>query len=419
MERTGITIQGQRETAREALAEALAETPGGSAITSLYLHIPFCFHKCHYCDFYSFVDSQDRFPVFVDRLLEELRVIAPAAGPLTTVFFGGGTPTLLPAPLWDRLLTGMWSLFERGPGLEVSVECNPETATAELMGVLAAGGVNRISVGAQTFNREHLKALERWHDPDNVQKALGLALDAGIRRRSLDLIFGIPGQTLEEWDADLRTALAIPQMAHLSCYALTYEPGTAMTKRLELGRVTPIDEGVEAEMFEHTARVLGGAGFERYEVSNFAVPGEECRHNLAYWRQEPWLAAGPSASGHALASGGGSWRWKNVPRLTDWMVGVERTGWSPVVDLERPEPRRLLAERLMTGLRLREGVDGVARLGEAAALGCDVALRARVDRAVSAGELVERDGRWMLTSEGLLRADAVCWSLMEAASAEG
>ncbi len=342
-------------------AVASLRARGVLPVRSLYIHVPFCVHKCHYCDFYSLVDTRDRQEPFVHRLIQELTALAPLTGarPLGTIFVGGGTPTLLRPDLWERLLDALGRLFDLGAiragAGEFTVECNPETASAELFSLLRGAGVNRLSMGAQSFEPRHLATLERWHDPASVERAVGLAREAGLERLSIDLIFGIPGQTRDEWERDLARALALG-LGHLSCYALTYEPNTAMTARLKRGEFAPCDEDLEADMYEAAVARCRGAGLERYEVSNFAAPGHECRHNLAYWRQESWLAAGPSASAHLLDPEGGSWRWKNAPRLDDYLRHDDRAH-PPVVDLEPPDPRRLVGERIMMGLRLREGVD--------------------------------------------------------------
>lgn len=335
---------------------------------------------------------------------------------------------MLATGLWERVLERLASLFDlswmgkprdmdavaRG---EFTVECNPESATPALMRTLAAGGVNRVSVGAQSFVPRHLKTLERTHDPANVVRALDAARQAGIARVSADLIFGIPGQTLAEWESDLRTALALGT-THLSCYALTYEPNTPMTARLRRGEFAATDEDLETEMFSHTVEALREAGLARYEVSNFARPGHESLHNLAYWRQEQWLAAGPSASGHAwagmgLRSGKGSWRWKNVPRLGDYLASG---GFSPVVDVEAPDPARLVRERIMMGLRLAEGIDSAAVIADAEACVPGAASRlAAIARKFEERGLIEgRAERWALTDEGFLIADYVAQELMGA-----
>jgi oxygen-independent coproporphyrinogen-3 oxidase len=300
---------------------------------------------------------------------------------------------------------------------EFTVECNPESATPELMRTLETGGVNRVSVGAQSFVPRHLATLERTHNPANVERAIDAARGAGIARTSVDLIFGIPGQTLEEWEGDVRTALALGT-THVSCYALTYEANTPMTARLKRGEFAATDEDVEATMFERTVEMMRGAGLARYEVSNFARPGHESMHNLAYWRQEQWLAAGPSASGHtwagmSLRSGLGSWRWKNVGRLGDYLA---RPGRSPVVDVEAPDAGRLVRERIMMGLRIAEGIDGAAILADAEACtpGSHGKLELLARRFAEEGLLKTSGGRWTLTDAGFLVADFVAAELMAA-----
>jgi oxygen-independent coproporphyrinogen-3 oxidase len=371
---------------------------GNAAARGLYIHVPFCFHKCHYCDFYSFVDREGQSGAYLAQLERDIDWLrSRMAGPLDTVFVGGGTPTLLSA----SELTRLTELIRRVPlrdDVEWTLEANPETIDAEKASVLAAAGVNRISIGAQSFNPRHLKTLERWHDPANVVRAAGFVRDAGIANFNLDLIFGIPGQTIDEWRADLDAALAIgPE--HLSCYGLTYEPNTAMTKRLLKGDFEPCEDEVEAEMYDATRAVLADAGFAQYEISNFARAGRECRHNLVYWRNEPWWAIGPSASGFVAGH-----RFKVVPRLGDWLGrGIDDS--QPVVDVEPPDERRHVSEALMLGLRLMEGID--ARL-ERRAVELEPARAAVFARAIADG-LLERTGAGSLrfTHRGAMLANEV------------
>jgi oxygen-independent coproporphyrinogen III oxidase len=409
---TAIPVLGQRRlSAGIALREA--KRLGAAPVRSLYIHVPFCFHKCHYCDFYSIVDTRDRQEPFVDRLGRELAALAPWAdgAPLETIFVGGGTPSLLRVELWARLLRALGDRFDLSrmgsAGGEFTVECNPETVTPELMATLAGGGVNRVSVGAQSFDARHLKTLERWHDPANVARALEVARRAGIMRQSVDLIFGIPGQTLEDWARDLERALSLGT-SHLSCYNLTYEMGTAMTARLKRGEFRRAKEDLEVEMYGLTLARLRGAGMERYEVSNYARPGEEARHNLAYWLQEQWLAAGPAAAAHV-----GGHRWKNVPRLDDYL-GFEDEGFAPIVDHEPPDARRALVERIMTGLRIAEGLE-VAEVSRAvkALDGSWDRLEASAQHHVSRGHMTESAGRWRLTDAGFLIADGIVLDLVQ------
>ncbi len=414
-ERIALTVSGQEQTAAGVL------DVGGELARSLYVHVPFCFHKCHYCDFYSVVDSGDRQGEFTDRLIEELRFVSRFAAPLETVFVGGGTPTLLGVAHWRRLLVALGECFDcslilSGDG-EFTVECNPETASAELMDALVAGGVNRVSVGAQSFDERHLKTLERWHDPASVGRALGICAAAGIGRRSLDLIYAIPGQTLGEWEEDLEIALSVDSgLEHMSCYALTYEAGTAMTARFERGEFESAPEELEAAMYRRTVERLGEAGLARYEVSNFARgDAGRSRHNLAYWRNASWLAAGPAAAGHVRAGASGGWRWKNVPNVRVWMAGVAASGGaSPVIDVEGPDRARALCERIMMGIRIDEGLEFEGFLEEAGRLGVGAAMAAAVEEQVGLGLVVVEGGRVRLTDEGFLFADGVAGALMGA-----
>lgn len=414
-----------RQRAPSLLAEGLRlarEAHPGP--TGLYLHVPFCVHKCHYCDFYSIVDTRDRQAAFVARLERELATLRAGLGPihLSTVFVGGGTPTLLRTDLWRQVLDaldehmGLAQARER-PGFEWTIECNPETAGAELFEVLASRGVNRLSFGAQSFNHVHLKTLERWHDPASVPRAIGLARAAGIDRLSLDLIFAIPGQTLGEALDDIERALDLG-VTHVSAYALTFEPGTAMTARLARGEFPRADEDLEADMYEAIVARLGSAGLRRYEVSNFAAPGHQCAHNLGYWRMDGWLAAGPSASGHLHVRPDASFRWKNVPRLESYLEGeaTETGGLAPIVEFEAPDPRRLVVEELMGGIRLAEGLDA-ARMcarAEAARPRSAERLAEAADQLRARSWLDGRSDRWALTDAGFLFADAAARALIAA-----
>jgi oxygen-independent coproporphyrinogen III oxidase len=404
---TALPVIRQRQLSAGAVF--LQVDPARQPSRSLYIHVPFCFHKCHYCDFYSIVDTRDRQEAFTERLCRELAALAPWAGglPLRTIFVGGGTPTLLRLDLWKRLLEILHRHFdlagEEGRPPEFTVECNPETATPDLMACLQSGGVNRISLGAQSFNPVHLKTLERWHDPQNVGRAIEMARAAGISRQSLDLIFAIPGQTLNEWQSDLEQAMALGT-THLSCYSLTYEPNTAMTKRLGRGEFVPIDENLEADMYELTLSLLRSRGLDRYEVSNYALPGDEARHNLAYWRHEPWLAAGPSASAHVAGH-----RWKNTPRLDDYLT-IDDRGFAPIIDLELPDAPRAAREQIMTGLRISEGLEISAILPRAD----EPMLRRRTLRWIESGHLIESGRFWRLSDAGFLIADSIAADLMGA-----
>lgn len=379
---------------------------GGEAarFRGAYVHVPFCFHKCHYCDFYSFVETRGREGAYVDRLLEEAGAWSSlAAGPLETLFVGGGTPTLLEPRLLARLLDGVRRVLPWRADAEWTVEANPETVTDDVARVLAGAGVNRVSLGCQSFDPVLLKALERWHDPASVPRAVERLRAAGIENLNLDLIFAIPGESHKAWERDLERALAL-EPSHLSCYGLVYEPNTALTKRRDMGEVHQVDDGIEAAMYEFARARLAAAGFDHYEISNWARGGRRCRHNELYWTDADWLALGPSASGHA-----GSLRWKNVPRLGDWL---DRGPFSPLEHAECVTPRQRSGERFMLGLRRLEGieVDEVERLLEH---GDDAPRRrAVIDRACADGLLERHDHRLRLSPRGLLLADQVLSGLV-------
>lgn len=396
---------GGRPRGASAASPLGAVLPAGRhRARGLYLHVPFCFHKCHYCDFYSFVDREGRSGDYLARLADDVSwTLSRVEGEIDTVFIGGGTPTLLTAEELG-VLTAQVRRFPLARDVEWTVEANPETIDLAKARVLAAAGVNRVSIGAQSFDPRHLKTLERWHDPANVARAAGFLREAGIVNFNLDLIFGIPGQSLADWRADLARALEIgPE--HLSCYGLTYEQNTAMTRRLERGEFEPCDDSVEAEMYEATRDTLAAAGFAQYEVSNYARPGRECRHNLVYWRNEPWWAIGPSASGYVAGH-----RYKVVPRLGDWLARAG-DGSQPVVDHEAPDERRNASEALMVGLRLAEGIG--AEL-EQHAVALAPARAAVIAKAIADG-LLERDAataRLRFTRRGMMLANEVLEELV-------
>ena len=396
---------GGRPRGASAASPLGAVLPAGRPrARGLYLHVPFCFHKCHYCDFYSFVDREGRSGDYLARLADDVSwTLSRVEGEIDTVFIGGGTPTLLTAEELG-VLTAQVRRFPLARDVEWTVEANPETIDLAKARVLAAAGVTRVSIGAQSFDPRHLKTLERWHDPANVARAAGFLREAGIANFNLDLIFGIPGQSLADWRADLARALEIgPE--HLSCYGLTYEQNTAMTRRLERGEFEPCDDSVEAEMYEATRDTLAAAGFAQYEVSNYARPGRECRHNLVYWRNEPWWAIGPSASGYVAGH-----RYKVVPRLGDWLARAG-DGSQPVVDHEAPDERRNASEALMVGLRLAEGIG--AEL-EQHAVALAPARAAVIAKAIADG-LLERDAataRLRFTQRGMMLANEVLEELV-------
>jgi len=399
------------------------------AVSGVYVHVPFCVHKCHYCDFYSFVDRDGRQPAFVRRLIDEWAAAARGwEAPLETIFIGGGTPSLLAEPLWRDLLQARREFLPLVADGEFTVEANPETLTPELIEALVDGGVTRVSMGVQSFNPRHLLTLERRHQPQSVIRGMATLRRGGVREINVDLIFGIPGQTLEEWTEDLEEALAL-KPDHVSAYGLTYEPNTPMTHRLRSGEFVACPEELEAAMLECARDRLAAAGFAHYEISNWArrdqLGERRCRHNLLYWTNRDWWAFGPSASGHVQGV-----RWKNTPRLGEWLA----TGpWSPVVDVEQVDARTRSGERIMIGLRLLEGLpeaefDALLRCGsdaeERAARAASLERRGLLERGhggerpgdegpVEGPGVAARSGRRVrLTPRGVLLANVAIEELL-------
>jgi len=320
-------------------------------VRAVYVHVPFCRRRCGYCDFYSVEFDAAAAGPLVEALLRELD--AYAARPdlsLETVYVGGGTPTTLPLELLRRLLGRLRQVVRPDAQIEFTVEANPATVTPETAQVLVGCGVNRASIGAQSFQACELAVLERDHAPRQVAETVGVCRAAGIEQVSLDLMFAIPGQTLESWRASLGAALALgPE--HVSCYCLTYEPGTRLRRQLEAGVLSAVDPELDAAMYECAIDTLTAAGFRHYEISNFALPGHECRHNLVYWRNEPYVGIGPAAAGFLDGV-----RYRNVSDIAAYIRAV-LAGDSPRAETERLGLRQRAGESAMLELRLIEGIE--------------------------------------------------------------
>ena len=370
---------------------------------SAYVHIPFCAHKCGYCDFASLAGADhmaDRYLVALER--EIARVGTPQ--PVDTVFIGGGTPTRLDAVQLERLLAVIRRWFPLAPGGEWTVEANPGTLDAAKVAVLADGGVNRVSLGAQSFQPDLLRALERNHAPDEVPRALDL-IRPRFDRWSFDLIFGVPGSTPALWEADLETALALGP-DHLSCYGLVYEKGTALWKQERAGHVQPVDEEAERSMYEHTIDRLAGAGLAMYEISNFARPGHESRHNLIYWANWAYFGVGLGAARYAHGV-----RSSNTRDLPAYLKRIEADA-DPTGPTETLEPEDRARETAV--LMLRRTIHGLDRAEFRAQTGHDFdALAGAALPKHRAGGLLDDDGRRIrFTRAGLFLADTVLCDLL-------
>ncbi len=369
-------------------------------IYALYVHIPFCFHKCHYCDFYSITrQTPERMEGFVDLILREAEMWKDRTVSPKTIFFGGGTPTLLPVASMGRLLEGLKRRLDLTGVDEWTVEANPATVTDEYCRILRASGVNRISFGAQSFDPKDLKQLERHHNPADVPRSLDLARQAGFERLNLDLIYAIPGQTLESWEKTLEKAIALGT-SHLSCYGLTFEPNTPIAVRRRLGQLQQAEETLELQMLRHTRQRLQAANMPAYEISNYAAAGQECRHNLAYWTGDNYLSLGPSAASHIEG-----WRWRNAPHLGEWESAVASDNL-PAIEVERLSPRHRAAELAMLLLRLSRGLN-FADFANRTKFDARALWQETIDRYSTAGLLEVDSTSLRLSDSGLAVADSL------------
>ena len=376
-----------------------------------YVHVPFCRVRCGYCDFNTYAPGElggaaGAPATYAQALAREIELAAGVLAPagtrhLTTVFCGGGTPTLLPAGQLVEILDGLRRHWDFAPDAEVTTEANPDSVTPQSLRQLRAGGFTRVSFGMQSAVPHVLRTLERTHDPANVASAVAAARAADLEV-SLDLIYGTPGESLGDWRHSLEAALAL-EPDHLSAYALVVEPGTKLAAAVRRGAVPTPDDDDEADKYELADAVLGAAGYAWYEVSNFARPGRECRHNLAYWRGGHWWGFGPGAHSHV-----GGVRWWNVKHpgaYADRLAG----GTSPAAGREVLTAAQRADEEVLLGIRLHEGMP-VARLPEPG--------RAAVPELVADGLIAlhpadaTRPRRIVLTLRGRLLADTVVRRLL-------
>ncbi|MCR4407271.1 MAG: radical SAM family heme chaperone HemW [Anaerolineae bacterium] len=320
---------------------------------ALYVHIPFCAQKCAYCDFNSYAGLEHLFAPYIQALTGEMRVYVARWGSLRvcTIYIGGGTPTVLPLSLLTGVLAACHASFEVINGAETTVEANPGTVDESYLAGLLAAGVNRLSLGVQSLDDSELRLLGRLHDADQAREAYHQARAVGFCNVNLDLIFGLPGQTMARWQATVRQALDLgPE--HLSLYALTIEEHTPLAGYIAHGELPAPDDDLAAEMYEWAEVELAKAGYVHYEISNWAQPGFECQHNLVYWHNQPYLGLGAGA--HSWLAG---CRWANV-RIPQIYIEAIVGGKQPVAESEEIDRALEMAETVILGLRLvEEGVN--------------------------------------------------------------
>lgn len=372
----------------------------------MYVHVPYCRVRCGYCDFNTYTAEElggTSRADYIDEALVELDLARERLAehelirPVSTVFFGGGTPTLLPPEHLTRMLGGIRDAFGIAEGAEVTTEANPDSVDERALGVLHDGGFNRVSFGMQSAVPHVLRTLDRTHDPERVPDVVAAAKRVGLET-SVDLIYGTPGESLADWRRSLESAIDL-DTSHISAYALIVEDGTAMARNIRRGTVAAVDDDLQAEMYELADEMLSAAGYEWYEVSNWARPGAASRHNMSYWTGQDWWGIGPGAHSHV-----GGVRWWNVKHPAAYAARIA-DGVSPAMAREVLDPETRRIERVLLETRISAGLP-ISVLEESGRLAiADLIAEELVDaKAALAGRVVP-------TLRGRLLADRVVRTL--------
>jgi oxygen-independent coproporphyrinogen-3 oxidase len=359
----------------------------------LYLHIPFCLQICPYCSFYKDLAGPGKADPLVDALVREAELFGRECAP-ETIFIGGGTPTALSVGQLQRLFTGLKRHLDFSGAVEFTIEMNPATVTPRKAELLRSHGVNRVSMGVQSWDPDLLKVLGRVHDAEQVRRSYAILREAGYENLNLDLIYGVPGQTLDQWQDSLRQTVAL-EPEHISAYCLTYEEDTEYFERLQRGEFRENSEQ-DAAFFECGVELLSDAGYVQYEISNYAREGRDCRHNIAYWEGADYLGFGPSAWSTRAER-----RWQNAPDTAAY-VRMVQAGLRPIANEELLPEETRAAEKIAFGLRMNVGIDS-SRL----AANHDLVAVLRAE-----GLLEDHGPRVRLTARGRLLADEIAAQLI-------
>lgn len=368
-------------------------------MTGLYIHIPFCASRCVYCGFYSTTLPALR-DAYVDALCQELTLRAeelPADEAIMTIYLGGGTPSQLTTDQLDRLFSYIYKVYRSQP-VEVTMECNPDDITPAFADWIAQSPIDRISMGAQTFSDDRLRLLRRRHTAAEVRRATTLLRQAGICNISIDLMFGFPGETLADWEQDIDEALRLG-VEHISAYSLMYEEGTTLHRWLSEGRIQEIDDDLSLRMYDCLVDRLTAAGYRHYEISNFALPQRESRHNSSYWRDVPYMGLGASA--HSFDGRQRSW---NVADIETYIAAIGR-GERPCT-VEALDPDTHYEDVVLTSLRTAEGIDLGKIRRDFGSQRLDFLLAA-ADQDLRQGYLVREDDHLRLTRRGIYLSDGI------------
>ncbi len=384
-----------------ALSPVVERVRGGAEALALYVHWPFCVSKCPYCDFNSHVRASVDQEEWRTALLRDLAYEAANVpeGVVGSIFFGGGTPSLMPPETVAAIIAAAERYWGFAPGIEISLEANPSSVEASRFADLSAAGINRVSLGLQSLDNRALRFLGRAHDASEGLAALETARRS-FDRVSFDLIYALPGQSETDWKQELASALSLGT-GHLSLYQLTIEPGTRFAALAAKGELPLTDPDHAASLYEITQAMTEAAGLPAYEISNHARPGEESRHNLAYWRYQPYLGVGPGA--HGRRCGAVTQRHR---KPENWLAALARNGHG-IAEESLISPADRGVEALLMGLRLREGVD-LAQIAETAETEPQSLVnRGAVARLAAQGLLVSEGNRLQVTTAGMLLLDAV------------
>ncbi|MBN1942075.1 MAG: radical SAM family heme chaperone HemW [Phycisphaerae bacterium] len=372
---------------------------------ALYVHVPFCRAKCRYCDFYSRLADEEIMDAYVRAVLTERELREDQiATPLRSVYFGGGTPTVLGPARLGRLLRQIRPLA--AAEAEISVEANPGTVNQAVAATLVEGGVNRVTLGAQSFDDGELAFLGRIHRAGEVERAAEVFRAAGVDNLALDLIYAVPGQSLASWRRSLDAAVAL-QPRHVSCYALSFEDDTPLGDDLRAGRVKETADETQRRMFDLAQERLGAAGFEHYEISNFAQPDRRCEHNMVYWRNQPYLGLGPGACSYVAG-----WRRCNAPDVEAYVrsLHAEPPEFPPSHQEHLTGPKAM-AETLMLALRLTEGVD-ICSFAQRFGLSPTEAFPGTFRRYIDQGAVIATATHLHLHREALFTANCILADLL-------
>lgn len=381
----------------------------------IYIHIPYCVTKCPYCDFNSYgVGSNFPENDYTDSILRELELYREEVlhSELTSIFFGGGTPSLFDPRCIEKIISKIYDITNPRENLEISLEVNPKTADLQKLKGLKDAGINRVSVGIQSFSERKLKFLGRINTPEDSRQILRDILESGFDNYSMDLMYGTKDETFSEWECDLAEALSF-DYPHISAYCLTIEDGTEFGRRYSLGKLRlPSDDNL-TEFITYTTGFLENAGYKQYEISNYAKPGSECSHNMLYWRGESYLGLGAGAHSHFAKTETNMWgeRWANQRDPASYMKSV-REGKKPLDFKEILKRDEAVSDNVLMGLRLNDGID----LSELEKKFHVTADKDKISRLVEDGFLESRESSFRLTKKGNLLSDAVILRFVEALS---